>query len=85
MMREIYTARPVQIKKGDKHMEHNKNTFGKFPMFIKSISPGLVFVYEECPYLQTTERNCAVNISTGELKRFAPDLVVTVTEFEYSY
>ena len=62
-----------------------KNKFGKFPMNIKSISPGLVFLYDGYAYLKTTESNCAVNISTGEVKCFDPNLIVTVTEFEYSY
>ncbi len=59
-------------------------------MTVKSIAPGLVFVCNREPYLKITEGNCdykfnAVNIVTGEMMCFDPDLIVPLTRFKYSY
>lgn len=59
-------------------------------MPIKSVATGLVFVHNEEVYLKTNEMpgfyGClAANISTGKLTSFNQDLVVELTEFEYSY
>ena len=57
---------------------------------IQSVGPGLVFVHNGEAYLKTTEvsgahSSTAANISTGQLICFDPNVVVELTEFEYSY